>query len=133
MIRRPPRSTRTDTLFPYTTPFRSAQPGRALCSGRRGRRFESSLPDHYFNGTRPPYSRSPARNRVSSLPHSSAFVLMRKCPAPSTTSVSTFGRLACSASVIASIASLQDRLILVLGQFFSVRVSFGCFRFLHNK
>src|SRR3546814_15936611 len=33
MIRRPPRSTRTDTLFPYTTLFRSEvgrpQPGRA--------------------------------------------------------------------------------------------------------
>src|SRR3546814_3678582 len=27
MIRRPPRSTRTDTLFPYTTLFRSAQAG----------------------------------------------------------------------------------------------------------
>src|SRR3546814_1449644 len=26
MIRRPPRSTRTDTLFPYTTLFRSAVP-----------------------------------------------------------------------------------------------------------
>src|SRR3546814_2222963 len=26
MIRRPPRSTRTDTLFPYTTLFRSCQP-----------------------------------------------------------------------------------------------------------
>src|SRR3546814_8506099 len=26
MIRRPPRATRTDTLFPYTTLFRSAQP-----------------------------------------------------------------------------------------------------------
>src|SRR3546814_7071544 len=26
MVRRPPRSTRTDTLFPYTTLFRSAQP-----------------------------------------------------------------------------------------------------------
>src|SRR3546814_8928927 len=26
MIRRPPRSTRTDTLFPYTTLFRSAPP-----------------------------------------------------------------------------------------------------------
>src|SRR3546814_17169926 len=25
MIRRPPRSTRTDTLFPYTTPFRSVR------------------------------------------------------------------------------------------------------------
>src|SRR3546814_11316661 len=29
MIRRPPRSTRTDTLFPYTTLFRSSHPG--LC------------------------------------------------------------------------------------------------------
>src|SRR3546814_14427611 len=28
MIRRPPRSTRTDTLFPYTTLFRSAGGGR---------------------------------------------------------------------------------------------------------
>src|SRR3546814_13963323 len=29
MIRRPPRSTRTDTLFPYTTLFRSSKrPGR---------------------------------------------------------------------------------------------------------
>src|SRR3546814_6360281 len=27
MIRRPPRSTRTDTLFPYTTLFRSARHG----------------------------------------------------------------------------------------------------------
>src|SRR3546814_1139132 len=29
MIRRPPRSTRTDTLFPYTTLFRSAVPAGA--------------------------------------------------------------------------------------------------------
>src|SRR3546814_3999390 len=28
MIRRPPRSTRTDTLFPYTTLFRSPLPGQ---------------------------------------------------------------------------------------------------------
>src|SRR3546814_13293362 len=34
MIRRPPRSTRTDTLFPYTTLFRSAQPaGDAVAAG----------------------------------------------------------------------------------------------------
>src|SRR3546814_3922431 len=39
MIRRPPRSTRTDTLFPYTTLFRSAScgtcrfPGRGRCAG----------------------------------------------------------------------------------------------------
>src|SRR3546814_3645731 len=30
MIRRPPRSTRTDTLFPYTTLFRSLRPGGRL-------------------------------------------------------------------------------------------------------
>src|SRR3546814_3837748 len=32
MIRRPPRSTRTDTLFPYTTRFRSA--GYSFANGR---------------------------------------------------------------------------------------------------
>src|SRR3546814_5697828 len=37
MIRRPPRSTRTDTLFPYTTLFRSAVRPRA-CRRRRRRR-----------------------------------------------------------------------------------------------
>src|SRR3546814_13076408 len=35
MIRRPPRSTRTDTLFPYTTLFRS--PGRAARRRTAGR------------------------------------------------------------------------------------------------
>src|SRR3546814_7127836 len=35
MIRRPPRSTRTDTLFPYTTLFRSDLAG-ARWQGRRG-------------------------------------------------------------------------------------------------
>src|SRR3546814_6525631 len=30
MIRRPPRSTRTDTLFPYTTLFRSRRFGKSL-------------------------------------------------------------------------------------------------------
>src|SRR3546814_21122559 len=33
MIRRPPRSTRTDTLFPYTTLFRSPAPHRATAAG----------------------------------------------------------------------------------------------------
>src|SRR3546814_6476407 len=32
MIRRPPRSTRTDTLFPYTTLFRSSNRGGRLAS-----------------------------------------------------------------------------------------------------
>src|SRR3546814_16656154 len=33
MIRRPPRSTRTDTLFPYTTLFRSIATGLVLATG----------------------------------------------------------------------------------------------------
>src|SRR3546814_15675409 len=33
MIRRPPRSTRTDTLFPYTTLFRSQSDGATTIAG----------------------------------------------------------------------------------------------------
>src|SRR3546814_3898509 len=55
MIRRPPRSTRTDTLFPYTTLFRSAPVGawRRMAGGdepcrrpvlARSRRHAASLP-----------------------------------------------------------------------------------------
>src|SRR3546814_5225657 len=36
MIRRPPRSTRTDTLFPYTTLFRSGRAPGAAHGGRLG-------------------------------------------------------------------------------------------------
>src|SRR3546814_1848841 len=43
MIRRPPRSTRTDTLFPYTTLFRSP----ALGSKLHGRTVEYHLPRKY--------------------------------------------------------------------------------------
>src|SRR3546814_2874681 len=37
MIRRPPRSTRTDTRFPYTTLFRSARVRRDGAAGRQQR------------------------------------------------------------------------------------------------
>src|SRR3546814_1062628 len=55
MIRRPPRSTRTDTLFPYTTLFRSARrrgqlpdPRRARASGAAGgqSRAVQAVPRH---------------------------------------------------------------------------------------
>src|SRR3546814_1340369 len=36
MIRRPPRSTRTDTLFPYTTLFRSAMENLNTLTGKYG-------------------------------------------------------------------------------------------------
>src|SRR3546814_19702919 len=37
MLRRPPRSTRTDTLFPYTTRFRSPRIGRVIFGQQGGR------------------------------------------------------------------------------------------------
>src|SRR3546814_3655424 len=50
MIRRPPRSTRTDTLFPYTTLFRSRRGG-----GRaEGRRQGHARPLWYRRAWAPP-------------------------------------------------------------------------------
>src|SRR3546814_15520060 len=49
MIRRPPRSTRTDTLFPYTTLFRSDEQNRAA----RFRTVVSLIMggnEHFFEG-----------------------------------------------------------------------------------
>src|SRR3546814_6248766 len=45
MIRRPPRSTRTDTLFPYTTLFRSARRVEDA-RGRYIHAVKSSFPAH---------------------------------------------------------------------------------------
>src|SRR3546814_6662311 len=42
MIRRPPRSTRTDTLFPYTTLFRSSRPCRAQSPAPATARFSGA-------------------------------------------------------------------------------------------
>src|SRR3546814_2833239 len=54
MIRRPPRSTRTDTLFPYTTLFRSrhgADGGVSVrCAGALCRGSAGCQPDHLRGG-----------------------------------------------------------------------------------
>src|SRR3546814_5857286 len=43
MIRRPPRSTRTDTLFPYTTLFRSQQAQQIVAIAAFPQRFGNAL------------------------------------------------------------------------------------------
>src|SRR3546814_15763406 len=52
MIRRPPRSTRTDTLFPYTTLFRSLRPAigdaNPLRIGADWRRTVGRTEEDYF-------------------------------------------------------------------------------------
>src|SRR3546814_16072229 len=47
MIRRPPRSTRTDTLFPYTTLFRSDE---ARVRGAAGGAEFRAVADHLLDG-----------------------------------------------------------------------------------
>src|SRR3546814_19284963 len=45
MIRRPPRSTRTDTLFPYTTLFRSQPRGGQLATTKQAHALELQSKD----------------------------------------------------------------------------------------
>src|SRR3546814_3125410 len=54
MIRRPPRSTRTDTLFPYTTRFRSRDAQRPV----RGSDGDGRIPGRGHQGSAGPASRS---------------------------------------------------------------------------
>src|SRR3546814_4704675 len=64
MIRRPPRSTRTDTLFPYTTLFRSPIAGEttALILSRRSDGMREASSTH---------SRSARRGSISTRAHRS--------------------------------------------------------------
>src|SRR3546814_9257749 len=65
MIRRPPRSTRTDTLFPYATLFRSRQGGGS--SPARPGNCGLCRPDPWLR-PRPARRTSPRRGRSAGLP-----------------------------------------------------------------
>src|SRR3546814_16742564 len=62
--RRPPRSTRTDTLFPYTTLFRSAHPAVQHVAGRDRDGIAEQVGEqgrHAEKGRRYPVTRNPER------------------------------------------------------------------------
>src|SRR3546814_1653708 len=59
MNRRPPRSTRTDTLFPYTTLFRSAAKAEAVLFPDMGQ--------HFHVRPLPPTDRSRAPGTIAAL------------------------------------------------------------------
>src|SRR3546814_17993622 len=59
MIRRPPRSTRTDTLFPYTTLFRSARDDRRRRPRRPQPQWRPRRGDGAYRG-RPALVRRPS-------------------------------------------------------------------------
>src|SRR3546814_2000894 len=78
MLRRPPRSTRTDTLFPYTTLFRSPQGAAADPRGqdREGRADagqcrrlfgRTEIPPRHWRGRRPDRRRHRSEEHTSEL------------------------------------------------------------------
>src|SRR3546814_8635985 len=74
MIRRPPRSTRTDTLFPYTTLFRSPV-ARARRAARhphaRVAGFDRGVPRHHRPAERSAGARRRSERRLRSEEHTS--------------------------------------------------------------
>src|SRR3546814_19112186 len=64
MIRRPPRSTRTDTLFPYTTLFRSQHEPNALLAVAGGLRGNFTLPHIRRRFRVFPHGREPGRGSL---------------------------------------------------------------------
>src|SRR3546814_14769498 len=103
MIRRPPRSTRTDTLFPYTTLFRSREGPRRLRVPRRHGRFRrpSGKPPSLetrpsivagCSGTAPPQATDRWTSRLAQPPPTT--VPRRKRPPARRTTRSIAGALA---------------------------------------
>src|SRR3546814_3106682 len=81
MIRRPPRSTRTDTLFPYTTLFRSLGRG-ATHSGNNDGSDRTDLPFRTAKPGRVGQDPLPALGKLQPVPRSEA----RPAAAPRTSS-----------------------------------------------
>src|SRR3546814_15040655 len=67
MIRRPPRSTRTDTLFPYTTLFRSQIASVERCGAIRHEQEELAAAQSH--AAAPPFHRSPLGVGYAALDH----------------------------------------------------------------
>src|SRR3546814_18527974 len=131
MIRRPPRSTRTDTLFPYTTLFRSSHHFGA----RRQQRPHARLP-------RP---RQPEHRIASTAPGGAGdhLNLSVESPASARTSamiqnrITTVGSLQPSCSkwwwIGAILNTRLDRKSVVEGKSGSVRVDLGGRRIIKKK
>src|SRR3546814_20861114 len=98
MLRRPPRSTRTDTLFPYTTLFRSDGARRPLvqrdAAPRRHPRWTLDLLRHHRGD---PYRTPPTRRRSPSWLNDPSPRSSTRLPVspPSPSSCSTVGATRC--------------------------------------
>src|SRR3546814_10828105 len=71
MIRRPPRSTRTDTLFPYTTLFRSRATAAPSRASRRAMAAPMPREPPVTRAVRPARGREAGMGRLRSEEHTS--------------------------------------------------------------
>src|SRR3546814_9118462 len=72
MIRRPPRSTRTDTLFPYTTLFEPTEPCGSAVFKTAGFNHSPNLPSEFIPLKSTSWSGEQGSNLRPLLPKSSA-------------------------------------------------------------
>src|SRR3546814_13384472 len=118
MIRRPPRSTRTDTLFPYTTLFRSAQFDKVyeqykLAPEVTRRRMYYETMEHVLAKAHKTVVENTGSGVIPYLPLNNA-TGARPAPAPATTPAPAQGGRQCA-----------DRTSVGSGKRVSVRVDLG--------
>src|SRR3546814_21103128 len=84
MIRRPPRPTRTDTLFPYPPLFRSTRPVYALrvVPGERDPYQEATASKSGGVTQRPRYYRAPGPNEQPLAPKPQSYVQVDRSKLP---------------------------------------------------
>src|SRR3546814_18974014 len=111
MIRRPPRSTRTDTLFPYTTLFRSP---------------------HDCAGARPPGRRRRCRADTQSSQGAGSVLWVGENLQKRNSNAGGVVKRTLTENLL-SVSGLRDRKSVVSGKSVSVRVDLGCRRIIKKK
>src|SRR3546814_19579948 len=150
MIRRPPRSTRTDTLFPYTTLFRSkaesAVEVRIGSGGRIVRRWSAAFPpapgaDLILPGAAVPFLAPPrhrarvviGRDRAAALRIAPRFAVQRVAGTAGRAFRLVLRREVRVACMFGRARPYPDRQSVVSGKSGSVRVDVGGRRFINKK
>src|SRR3546814_20641377 len=129
MIRRPPRSTRTDTLFPYTTLFRSRQPPYRAFRGRGGADGRNRA---FGNGLRRSGSRSLGAIGVAALRADPCLPLVHRQRLDRDRHIAVIDAAKLRALAVIE-AGLGDRKSVVEGKRVSVSLDFGGRRIIKKK
>src|SRR3546814_18156692 len=101
MIRRPPRSTRTDTLFPYTTLFRSRG---SIMSGSSSKKRRFALFSILLAATLTPYAAAAGQRSAPRMVVVDERETVRDAPPPhGAIGMSKIGRATCRERVVKNV------------------------------